>query len=63
MEVTSGVPKGWVFGPTLVLAYFNDLPGGISYVSMFADDAQLMAILGNAKDCKIWQWDLDAVVS
>jgi hypothetical protein len=39
ITVESGVPQGFVLGPSLFLFYINDMPDGIqSIVRLFADD-------------------------
>jgi hypothetical protein len=39
IPVESGVPQGFVLGPSLFLFYINDMPDGIqSIVRLFADD-------------------------
>lgn len=59
--MTSGVPQGLIFGPLLFLVYVNNLPEKVrSYVSVFADDTELIAENGSAEDCEILKGDLDA---
>lgn len=41
-QVMSGVPRGSVLGPPLVLIYINDIASGISSsIRLFADDCAL----------------------
>ena len=57
LAVTSGVPQGFVLGPTLFLIYINDLPDCKNCnLSLYADDALLYAQINNDTD---FQVDID----
>ena len=59
----SGVPKGSVLGPTLLLIYINDLDGSItSNVLKFADDTKLFRKVNTDGDQQHLQKYLDRLV-
>lgn len=59
-QVTSGVPQGSVLGPTLFLAYIDDLSHNIkAQVRLFADDTILYHQIRNESDTHQLQQDLD----
>ena len=60
--VTSGVPQGSVLGPTLFLAYINDIVSGVdSTIRLFADDSILYREINSKDDQLILQKDLQKV--
>ena len=59
-EVTSGIPQGTVLGPTLFLAYINDLPQTTSSpIVLFADDTKAFRQINGVTDCLELQADLN----
>ena len=59
-EVTSGIPQGSVLGPTLFVAYINDLPEVVtSDVYLFADDTKIFHPMMNTNDAHVFQDDLN----
>ncbi len=60
--VLSGIPQGSVLGPTLFVAFINDLPESVhSLVQMFADNTKLFHIIQRASDNIELQKDLDSL--
>jgi len=61
-SVASGIPQGTVLGPTLFLAYINDLPNCVNnFIKMFADDAKLFGKAASNTDHEQLQADLHAL--
>ena len=62
-EVTSGVPRGTVLGPTLFLIYINDIADNInSTIRLFADDSVVYRQINSPDDHRILQEDLQKLV-
>ena len=50
LPVTSGVPQVSVLGPTLFLAYINDIPESVTcHISLFADNTLLYKVVNSAQ--------------
>ena len=60
IPVESGVPQGFVLGPSLFLFFINDMPDGIqSIVRLFADDNIEYVTISSEADAANLQQDLD----
>ena len=56
------VPHGSVLAPIMFLIYVNEMTEEvISYISLFADDAKLLKVIGNHKDCVELQNDINKI--
>jgi hypothetical protein len=62
VPVTSGVPRGTVLGPILILIYINDFPEYVSHskLRLCADDSIIYRDIKTQDDCLKLQQDLDA---
>ena len=61
-RVTSGIPQGSVLGPTLFVAFINDMPASVrGSIQLFADDAKLYGGVGAPDGRELLQADLNAL--
>ena len=59
-KVNSGVPQGTVLGPTLFLAYINDIADCVqSQLRLFADDCIIYRAITTSEDHLILQEDMN----